>query len=48
MDIYVNIQKAGKIMDLKQLQTIFDDTAYVRTGGSKEELKCAEYLQKKM
>ena len=26
-------------MDLKQLETIFDDTAYIRTGGSKEELK---------
>ncbi len=34
-------------MDLKQLETIFDDTAYVRTGGSKEELKCAQYLQEK-
>ena len=34
-------------MDLRQLETIFDDTAYIRTGGSKEELKCAQYLQKK-
>lgn len=34
-------------MDLKQLQKIFDDTAYIRTGGSKEELQCAEYLQGK-
>lgn len=34
-------------MDLKQLETIFDDTAYIRTGGSKEELKCAKYLQEK-
>ena len=34
-------------MDLKQLKKIFDDTAYIRTGGSKEELKCAQYLQEK-
>lgn len=26
---------------------IFEDTAYVRMGGSKEELACAEYIQKK-
>ncbi len=29
-----------------QLRKIFDDTAYVRTGGSAEELRAAEYLQK--
>ncbi len=29
-----------------QLRKIFDDTAYVRTGGSAEELRTAEYLQK--
>lgn len=34
-------------MDVKQLKTIFDETAYVRTGGSAEELKCAKYLQEK-
>ena len=34
-------------MDLKQMENIFDETAYVRMGGSKEELKCAEYLQEK-
>ena len=39
-------KKAG-VMDLKQLEQIFVDTAYIRTGGSKEELKCAEYLQGK-
>ena len=31
-------------MDSKQIMDIFQDTAYVRTGGSSEELKCAEYL----
>ena len=31
-------------MDSKQIMDIFQDTAYVRTGGSPEELKCAEYL----
>lgn len=31
-------------MDAKQIMNIFQDTAYVRTGGSPEELKCAEYL----
>ena len=34
-------------MDLKQISKIFDDTAYIRTGGSSEELKCAKYLQEK-
>lgn len=34
-------------MDLKQISGIFDDTAYIRTGGSSEELKCAKYLQEK-
>lgn len=31
-------------MDTKQLEQYFIDTAYVRTGGSPEELKCANYL----
>ena len=31
-------------MDSKQIMDIFRDTAYVRTGGSRSELKCAEYL----
>lgn len=34
-------------MNLNQLSKIFDDTAYIRTGGSPEELKCAQYLQGK-
>ena len=33
-------------MDAKKIMQIFEDTAYVRTGGSKEERKCAEYLVK--
>ncbi|MBQ8324174.1 MAG: Zn-dependent exopeptidase M28 [Clostridia bacterium] len=33
-------------MTKAQLRKIFDDTAYVRTGGSAEELRAAEYLQK--
>ncbi len=32
-------------MDIQKIQKIFDDTAYVRMGGSDEELKCAEYLR---
>lgn len=31
-------------MTLQKMQEIFEQTAYVRTGGSPEELKCAEYL----
>ena len=31
-------------MDSKQIMEVFQDTAYVRTGGSSEELKCANYL----
>lgn len=34
-------------MDVKQLERIFDETAYIRTGGSQEEYKCATYLQEK-
>jgi hypothetical protein len=32
-------------MDQKLFAQIFDDTAYVRTGGSPEELKTAQYIQ---
>lgn len=31
-------------MDAKTIMDIFRDTAYIRTGGSPEELKCAQYL----
>lgn len=31
-------------MDIKWIDQILRDTAYVHTGGSAEELKCAEYL----
>lgn len=34
-------------MNAQQVNQIFADTAYVRTGGSDEELKCAQYLQGK-
>ena len=33
------------IMDLNKINQIFADTAYIRTGGSDAEKKCAEYLQ---
>ena len=33
-------------MEAKQIMKFFEDTAYVRMGGSPEELKTAEYLQK--
>ena len=32
-------------MTKEQLQKIFEETAYIRTGGSKEEKQCAEYLK---
>ena len=32
-------------MDAKKIMQYFADTAYVRMGGSEEELKCAQYLQ---
>lgn len=32
-------------MDQNQIKQILTDTAYVRTGGSPEELKCAQYIQ---
>ena len=31
-------------MDAKKIMDIFEQTAYVRTGGSEQELRCAEYL----
>ena len=31
-------------MDIQNINQIFTDTAYVRMGGSDEELRCAEYL----
>ena len=35
-------------MNAKQIMDIFQDTAYVRTGGSPEELRTAQYLQEKV
>lgn len=32
-------------MTLDKIKKLFDDTAYVRVGGSDEELKCAQYIQ---
>ena len=32
-------------MDAKKIMDIFADTAYVRMGGSAEELRCAEYIK---
>ena len=31
-------------MDIQKINRIFADTAYIRTGGSAEEKKCAEFL----
>lgn len=31
-------------MDIQKIKQLFDDTAYVRMGGTAEELRCAEYL----
>ena len=31
-------------MELKKIDQIFADTAYIRTGGTAEELRCAQYL----
>ena len=32
-------------MDMQTIDKIIEETAYVRTGGTLEELKCAQYLQ---
>jgi len=32
-------------MDVKTMEQIFLDTAYIRMGGSEEELRCAEYIK---
>ena len=34
-------------MEVKTIQTILEETAYVRVGGSQEELRCAQYIQDK-
>lgn len=34
-------------MDIQTIERIIKETAYVRMGGSPEELKCAQYLQSK-
>ena len=34
-------------MDAKQIMKIFEDTAYIRMGGTEAELKCANYLTQK-
>ena len=34
-------------MKARQIMKIFKDTAYVRMGGSAEELRAAEYLKSK-
>ena len=31
-------------MNSKEIMKIFEETAYVRMGGSPEELRCAEYI----
>ena len=35
-------------MYANHIMKIFEDTAYVRTGGSPEELRCAEYIREKI
>ncbi len=35
-------------MNTQQIMKIFEETAYVRMGGSPEELRCAEYIQAKV
>ncbi len=35
-------------MDANQIMKIFEDTAYVRMGGSAEELKTAQYIQSRV
>lgn len=34
-------------MDIQKINQIFEETAYVRMGGTEEELRCAEYLKEK-
>ncbi|MBO5892375.1 MAG: Zn-dependent exopeptidase M28 [Oscillospiraceae bacterium] len=34
-------------MNTKEIMQIFEDNAYVRTGGSDQELRCAEYIREK-
>ena len=34
-------------MENNQIMQILQDTAYVRTGGSQEELRCANYIMER-
>ena len=40
----MNIMEDMPEMDAEKIMQIFADTAYVRTGGSDAELKCAQYI----
>lgn len=48
MDYYIEYKKGGNAMNAEQIMKIFADTAYIRTGGSPEELRTAQYLQDKI
>ena len=43
--VYIMIHHTTIIMDLKVMEQIFNDTAYIRTSGSPAELRCAEYIK---
>jgi len=43
----IQIRETVIFMNAKQIMKIFEETAYIRTGGSPEELRCAQYLQSK-
>lgn len=36
------------VLNSNDIMKIFEDTAYIRTGGSAEELRCAQYIQGKV
>lgn len=40
--VYI-ISRQEDTMKVEKINQLFADTAYIRTGGSAEELKCAEY-----
>lgn len=48
MNYYIEYKKGGNAMNAEQIMKIFADTAYIRTGGSQEELRTAQYLQDKI
>lgn len=41
-------EKEAVILNAKEMMKILEDNSYIRTSGTPEELRCAEYIQRKI